>query len=121
MGGLSVVPLIGISGYSTRDGKVDATGGTTNARGIDVRFGDYKGIGWLSNGCCKGIGTEVCIGNDHGVGSGAKSTYVLGTSGSAPTVGIGGSTTRYAKVNSSGSKSVTKHILVGFREEDWGG
>ena len=86
-----------------------------------MRFGDYKGIGWLSNACCKGIGTEISIGNDHGVGSGGKSTYVLGTSGSAPTVGIGGSTPRYAKVNGSGSKSVAKYILVGFREEDRGG
>ena len=84
-------------------------------------FGNYKGIGGLSNGCYQGIGTEVCIGNDYGVGSSGKSTYVLGTSGRAPTVGIGGSTTRYAQVNGPGSKSVAKYILVGFREEDWRG
>ena len=84
-------------------------------------FGNYQGIGGLSNGCCKGIGTEVGIGNDYGVGSGAKTTYVLGASGSTPAVGIGGSSPRYAKVNGSGSKSITEDILVGLREEDWGG
>ena len=81
-------------------------------------FGDNKGIGRLSNGGYQGIGTEVCIGNDYGVGSSGKSTYVLGTSGRAPTVGIGGSTTRYTQVNGSGSKTVTKYILVGFRKDD---
>ena len=83
-----------------------------------MRFGDNQGIGRLSNGGYQGIGTEVRIGHYYGVCSSGKSTYVLGTSGRTPTVGIGGSTTRYAQVNGSGSKSVTKYILVCFREDD---